>query len=96
MLKRIPKPILFTLIYYIAAALLYIYFSKTDGFKSGPCNPGLDLLWPLVVFSSSILLTVIYFVRLRLGRVNLYVTLIHLSVVIAFVILLMVNSKTSH
>ena len=91
-MKRIPKPILFTLLYYIAAALLYKYFSTIDGFKTGLCNPGLDLLWPFLVFLSSILLTVIYFVRVRLGRVNLYVTLIHLSVSVAFVILLIVDS----
>ncbi|PTQ98048.1 hypothetical protein C8P68_103207 [Mucilaginibacter yixingensis] len=97
-MKRIPKPILFTLIYYIVAALLGFYFGTSKSFKSGPCTPDLDIMWPLFVFLGSIVLTLIYFLKfsLKKRRINLYIALIHLAVLLGFVLLLVVDSRGTH
>lgn len=88
MLKHIPKPLLFTLVYYAVATLLSFYFRTSNDFKSGPCNPGLDLLWPVLMFLVAIILLSVFMMRwvLKKQRSNLYVALIHLLALVIIII----------
>jgi hypothetical protein len=78
------KPVYLTIIYYIIVIPWFLFANTQPGFKSGPCNPGLDLVFGVLLFFGSIGLALVNLLLTKLrGKKYLPSALIHLGVFIA-------------
>jgi len=56
-------PVLKTIIYFIIVGSIIAYFNLSPGYKTGPCNPGLDIISIFFAWVASIVLAFINIVR---------------------------------
>ncbi|AMR33924.1 hypothetical protein A0256_21990 [Mucilaginibacter sp. PAMC 26640] len=89
--QKVFLPLNRTLLYYIVVIVLTIFFSNAPAFKSGPCTPNLDLLFPLLAVLISFVLLVVNGINLyRNGRLYLPSLIIHASVIVLVVTWMMI------
>lgn len=83
----IKKPVFKTVVYYIIVISLIVFFNISGDFKTGPCNPGLDLISVLLaVIITFVLLVINVFLSIRKGKVYLPSLCIHLLVLVLLII----------
>jgi hypothetical protein len=82
------KTYLWPIAFYLVGGMLIVFFSKTPGFKSGPCTPGLDvlswLLFGLVAFGLLVRSILIAIWRKKRDWISL---LIHAAALIIWLII---------
>jgi uncharacterized membrane protein len=88
----LKKPVYRTILYYIIAVILITFFNLSGDYRSGPCNPGMDVMSFVILFFVTIILLVrnAYLV-IRKKRQYLPSLLIHCCIVIVVLIFLMID-----
>ncbi|MES2275491.1 MAG: hypothetical protein V4592_05685 [Bacteroidota bacterium] len=92
---QLGKPILYTLIYYVATAALITYIEASGSFRSGPCTPNFDILAPVLLFGVSCILLIANVYR-AISRRGDYVIVaaIHAFVIIGIILFLVITANT--
>lgn len=86
------NPVYFTIVYYVILILGLIWVNTHEGFKSGPCNPGLDLLLYVLLFFGSIVLALVNLLLTKFrGKKYLPSALIHAGIFIATLIFSLIS-----
>jgi len=81
------KPVSRTLLYYLLAISLILFFNIAPGFKTGPCTPNVDILSIMLAFFGAVVLLAINGIQIvRYGRIYLPSFIIH-ALVIAFCVI---------
>jgi len=79
-----------SLLFYLIAGPVVVYIIKSGQFKSGPCNPGLDVLSLLLLVLISFILMLVNLIKIiRKGRNYLPPFLVHL---LAFILIIIMSS----
>lgn len=86
------KPVYFTIVYYIIIIPGFIWVNTHPGYGGGPCNPGLDFVFGMLLFFGSIVLTLINFLMVKLrGKQHLPSALTHLIVFVGLLIFCLIS-----
>jgi hypothetical protein len=76
------------LFYYVVAIAAVIYFVKSGNFKTGQCNPGLDLISIFLYLVISSILLIISIYKTIKNRRNKYLLLINVVAVTSLLLFL--------
>lgn len=88
----LKKPVYRTILYNIIAVILIVFFNLSGNYRSGPCNPGMDVMSFIILFFITIILLIrnAYLV-IRKKRQYLPSLLIHCCIVMIVFIFLMID-----
>jgi len=82
----LKSPVFKTIVYYLIVGSLVAYFNLSGEYRTGPCNPGLDIVSIFFAFIASIVLIPVNIARYsKGGKKFLPSILIHLFVVLAII-----------
>ena len=91
--ELLKKPVYRTILYYIIAIALIAFFNLSGDYRSGQCNPGMDIMSFIILFITTIILLIKNaFLVISRKRQYLPSLFIHCCVVIIVIIFIMIDN----